>query len=171
MWATRRATSATSCRSTWRMPEGYDKVDAAGRRRRCRSRVAPVTIPGHERRFHRAEGAASLSAARGQRHDAARRQHALRFAADQGGAPVCDRMGALVGLHLVEGHGPQFQRDNCARHGGRAGGGTKGTSSSGPMGHDRAQTFYSSFIWELPFFRNSGGFTRPSWAAGRSPTS
>ena len=31
---------------------------------------------------------------------------------------------------------------------------------SGPMQYDRAQTFYASFLWELPFFRNSSGITR-----------
>ena len=31
---------------------------------------------------------------------------------------------------------------------------------SGPMDYDRTNTFYSSLIWELPFFKNSSGFTR-----------
>ncbi len=30
----------------------------------------------------------------------------------------------------------------------------------GPMAHDRAQTFYNSTIWQLPFFRASQGLTR-----------
>jgi hypothetical protein len=30
----------------------------------------------------------------------------------------------------------------------------------GPMVHDRPHTFYSSFLWELPFFRQSTGLTR-----------
>ena len=29
-----------------------------------------------------------------------------------------------------------------------------------PMGHDRSQTFYSSAIWQLPFFRNGAGLAR-----------
>ncbi len=29
-----------------------------------------------------------------------------------------------------------------------------------PMAHDRAQTFYTSAIWQLPFFRSSGGLAR-----------
>ena len=29
-----------------------------------------------------------------------------------------------------------------------------------PMAHDRPQTFYSSAIWQLPFFRNSSGLAR-----------
>ncbi len=29
-----------------------------------------------------------------------------------------------------------------------------------PMAHDRSQTFYSSAIWQLPFFRNGAGLTR-----------
>ena len=30
----------------------------------------------------------------------------------------------------------------------------------GPMAHDRAQTFYNSTIWQLPFFRTSQSLTR-----------
>src|SRR5262245_39907338 len=30
---------------------------------------------------------------------------------------------------------------------------------SGPMAYDRTHSFYSSFIWELPFFKNSSGLT------------
>ena len=99
------------------MPEGYDKVMLQDGTPQPIS-GAPVTLPGSNvvftgqtaRRPYPQLVANVMMQPDGSMHyDSLQTKVERRFA---------DRMGALVGLHLVEGHGSEFQR-KLARHGER----------------------------------------------------